>query len=99
MKILIDECLPKKLKNELLGYEVFTVREMGWTGKKNGELLKLMQGQIDVFITVDKNMRYQHQLEKFSIAFIVLFAQSNSFMSVQPLVPIILEKLSTIQVG
>jgi len=55
MKILIDECLPKKLKRELPNHDVATVREKGWQGKKNGVLLRLMSGAFDVFITVDKN--------------------------------------------
>jgi len=51
MKILIDESLPRKLKNELPGHAVSTVPEMGWAGKKNGELLRLMS-DFDVFITI-----------------------------------------------
>jgi predicted nuclease of predicted toxin-antitoxin system len=57
VKILIDECLPRKLKNALPDHEVKTVPEMGWAGKKNGELLKLMIGVFDVFITVDSNLK------------------------------------------
>ncbi len=56
MKMLIDECLPRKLKHELPGHEVRTVPEMGWAGKKNGELLRLMSGQFDVFVTIDRNL-------------------------------------------
>jgi len=43
MKILLDESLPLKLRTNLsIGHEVFTVRDKGWLGKKNGELLQLM---------------------------------------------------------
>jgi hypothetical protein len=42
MRILLDECVPRPLKRELTDYEVRTVVEMGWSGKKNGELLRLM---------------------------------------------------------
>jgi hypothetical protein len=41
MRVLLDECLPRKLKNDLSGHDVRTVPEMGWAGKKNGELLQL----------------------------------------------------------
>ena len=54
MKILFDECLPKKLKYELINQRNKTVPEMGWAGKTNGELISLAQRQFDVFITVDK---------------------------------------------
>jgi predicted nuclease of predicted toxin-antitoxin system len=42
MKLLLDENLPKKLKIDFQGHEVYTVRDMGWNGIKNGELLKLL---------------------------------------------------------
>ncbi len=43
MKILLDENLPRKLKADFgINYNVKTVRDMGWLGKKNGELLNLM---------------------------------------------------------
>ena len=39
MRILLDECVPRRLRAELTGHDVHTVPEMGWSGKKNGELL------------------------------------------------------------
>ena len=42
MRVLIDECLPKKLKREMLDHDVMTVQERGWSSKKNGELLQNM---------------------------------------------------------
>jgi len=63
MRILLDECAPKRIRCELAGHDVVTVVEMGWSGKKNGELLKLIAGEtFDVFITVDQNLRYQQNL-------------------------------------
>ena len=56
MRILIDECLPRKLKNELPTHNVSTVQEMGWSGIKNGALLRLMVEQFDVFVTIDGNL-------------------------------------------
>ena len=41
MKLLLDECLPRRLKRELLGHDVVTVPEMGWAGIKNGPLLAI----------------------------------------------------------
>lgn len=63
MKILLDECLPRKLKFELSGHEAYTVPQMGWASKKNGELLALMSEQFDVFLTVDSNMQHQQNLD------------------------------------
>lgn len=59
MKVLIDENLPRKLKGFLGNHEVFTVREMGWSGKSNGELLTLLQAEgFDVLITADRNLHF-----------------------------------------
>ena len=99
MKILLDECLPKRLKRELIGHEVQTVPEAGWAGKKNGVLLKLMISDFDVFITVDQNMEYQQALETLPIAFIVLVAHNNKLETLQPLMAQILLLLDTIKPG
>lgn len=58
MKVLLDECLPKKLKREVNGDVVKTVPEMGWAGKKNGVLLRLAEQEFDVLLTNDQNLEY-----------------------------------------
>lgn len=60
---------------------------MGWTGVKNGELLKLVEELFDVFITSDKNLRYQQNLADRKLAIILL--PSNQ-------VPIVVNLLSKI---
>jgi len=59
MRLLLDECLPRTLKKEFRDYKIRTVPEMGWAGKKNGELLRLAEKQFDVFITLDQNLQYR----------------------------------------
>jgi hypothetical protein len=39
LRVLLDECLPRKLKRAFTGYEAKTVAEAGWAGRKNGDLL------------------------------------------------------------
>jgi hypothetical protein len=99
MRILIDECLPRKLKRELPGHDVRTVPEMGWASKKNGDLLVLMSGQFDVFLTIDNNLQYQHSLTETSLAFIVLVAYNNKFATLTPLMSQVLKILEAIQPG
>ncbi|MBA3871096.1 MAG: DUF5615 family PIN-like protein [Anaerolineae bacterium] len=99
MKILLDECLPKRLKGELTGHDVQTVPEAGWAGKKNGVLLKLMVEVFDVFITVDQNMQYQQPLEDLPIAFVVLVARNNKLETLQPMMAQVLWLLNTIKSG
>lgn len=100
MKVLLDECLPKKLKRELSGHEGITVPENGWAGIKNGPLLRLIQkSDFDVFLTIDGNFQYQQNLSKIKIAIVVLSAPDNSFETLQPLMPKVLKALRMIEPG
>ncbi len=100
MKLLLDECIDRKLVREFVGYEVKTVPQMGWAGvKKNGELLALAEAKFDVFITVDRNLSFQQNLPQFDIAVIVLQAPSNRLADLKPLAPEILAILATVTKG
>lgn len=96
MKLLLDECLPRKLKGGLLGHEVKTVPEMGWAGIENGDLLPLIELKFDVFITIDGNMRYQQNMSGRSFSLIVLKAQDNTIETLLPLMTQVLEVLPSL---
>jgi hypothetical protein len=72
MKVLIDECLPRPLKSRLVGHDYRTVQELGWDGVKNGQLLLLAEKDFEVFLTGDKNLRYQQNLDTRQIAVVLL---------------------------
>ena len=100
MRLLLDECVPRKFKEELLGHEVSTAREMGWSGKRNGELLVLMrERRFEVFITVDQNVEFQQNVRASGIAVIVLAVRTNRLKELRPLAPAVLRMLSTITLG
>jgi len=99
MRLLLDECLPKKLKLELSEHDVVTVQEQGWSGKKNGELLKLTSGVFEVFITVDQNLRFQQNLVNLSLRIVVLVAPNNRLLTLKPLMPQVREALTKIKIG
>ncbi len=100
MRILLDECAPRPLKHELSDYEIRTVVEMGWSGKKNGELLSLMnQEGFTVLLTTDQNLRYQQNLDQAGVAIIVLVARSNRLSDLVPLVPGVRRVLGNIMPG
>jgi hypothetical protein len=99
MKVLLDECLPKKLKLEVNGDVVKTVPEMGWAGKKNGVLLRLAEQEFDVLLTNDQNLEYQQNLKSFNLAVIVLAAHTNDIEDMMPLMPAANEALKTIRAG
>ncbi len=88
MKLLLDENLPKRLKIDLSEHDTYTVRDKGWNGKKNGELLKLMlEDSFEVLITFDKNLQYQQNFSKYSLPVLVLNATDNSYLTLRLLVP------------
>ena len=95
MKILLDENLPKQLKADFgPDYEVKTVRDMGWLGKKNGELLGLIGfNGFDFFITIDKNLRYQQNLDRIEIKIFLLLAFNNRRETLQILVAKIKDRI------
>lgn len=77
MKVLLDECVPRKLRLELTEHAVLTVTEHGWSGIKNGKLLALAETEFEVFLTVDQNLKYQQNLKAFNIGVILLLARNN----------------------
>ncbi len=94
MKLLLDENLPKRLKQNFTDYEIFTIHDMLWTGKTNGELLKLMlTANFDVLITFDKNLQYQQNFLKYSIAVLVLNAKDNRYETLKEMIPKIKEAI------
>ncbi|MDM3857296.1 MAG: hypothetical protein PT120_20990 [Aphanizomenon gracile PMC649.10] len=100
MGVLLDECAPRPLKRELAEYDIKTVVEMGWSGKKNGELLRLMnQEGFTILLTTDQNLRYQQNLEQAGMAVVVLVAQSNKLADLLPLLPDARKVLNTIVPG
>jgi hypothetical protein len=66
---------------------------MGWATIRNSDLLLLAEGQFDAFVTVDRNLAFQRDLPRFSIAVIVLRARTNRLADLRPLVPQLLEAL------
>jgi predicted nuclease of predicted toxin-antitoxin system len=100
MRILLDECVPRPLKRELSNYDSQTVVEMGWAGKKNGELLNLMtRNGFTVLLTTDQNLRYQQNLRQAGVAVIVLLAPSNRLPDLLPLLPEACKVLDAIAPG
>ena len=99
MRILLDECLPKRLKRDFVGHDVASVPEMGWAGMSNGILLAAAQTDFDVFVTVDRNLSSQHDVSRFNIAVVVLIAKSNALAALQPLIAEVVTVLGALSPG
>ena len=87
MRVLLDECVPRNLKRELANHEVQTVTEHGWSGIKNGDLLKLAEAEFDIFLTVDQNLNFQQNLQNFDIGITLMVARNNRLKNLLPLIP------------
>jgi hypothetical protein len=95
MRLLLDECVPARLRKALPTHQVSTVPQEGWSGVKNGKLLLLAATKFDAFITVDKNLPYQQNTSTLPVAVFVLDALSNELPYLLPLVPALEAALSS----
>jgi len=88
MRLLLDENLPKRLKDDFPNHEVYTVRDKEWNGIKNGELLKLMiEDSFDALLTFDKNLQHQQNFSKYTLTVLVLTATINTYAELTKLTP------------
>ena len=97
MKILLDESVPHIVQTRLSHLTIRTVQDMGWTGTKNGELLRRAEAEFDVFVTADQQLRYQQNLSGRKLAIIVI--PTNQVRIVAALLPAIEEGMKRAQSG
>lgn len=72
MRILFDQGTPAPLRRVLAEHHVSIAFELGWSTLENGELLERAEGQFDLLITTDQNLRYQQNLAGRRLAILVL---------------------------
>lgn len=99
MRVLLDESLPVDFAAELKGHDVQTVRDQGWTGLLNGELLRRARERFDVFVTMDRNLPHQQNLRAIGMPVVLVLAKSNRLPDLRPLVPGILEAINAVKTG
>jgi hypothetical protein len=99
MKLLLDECVVRDLKKDLVGHQVSTVVEAGLGGLENGRLLRAASRKFDVFITVDRNLPFQQNIALLQISVLILIAPGITYADLRPLIPKVLKQLSVVQPG
>lgn len=105
MKVFLDNCLPRTLKPHLdATHHIEHARDRQWGGLSNGDLLREVEAEFDVFITVDRTQRKQQEEQKkgyedYQLAFIVLRVFSNRLEQILPFANEINATLAVIQTG
>jgi hypothetical protein len=99
VRVVLDNCVPRRLRRRVVGHNVRTVGELGWGDTDDGRLLDLLADGCDAFVTVDQNLPYQQRLAHRPFAVIVLCAKSNRLADLEPLAPALLDALSRAMPG
>lgn len=99
MRVFLDECVDWRLARDIVGHDVKTARQMGWTTIQNGALLALASDHFDVFVTVDRNLSFQQNLSAFSISVVVLQARTNRLAELRQLLPGLLAAIDSARPG
>ncbi|MCW1924299.1 hypothetical protein OKA05_17165 [Luteolibacter arcticus] len=98
-RVILDECLPRKLKRVLGNESVQTAHEAGLSGMKNGRLIAAIQGNFDVFVTVDKSLRHKQNLSTLSFGIVLIRVPSNAIEDLLPLATALRSAIAGVSAG
>ena len=101
MRILLDENFPVDFAELLVGNEVAVthVHSLGWSGIKNGELLRRAYSVCEVFVTLDRNLEFQQNIKVLPFGIVVVCVRSNRIADLAPHITSILEAASRVAPG
>jgi predicted nuclease of predicted toxin-antitoxin system len=99
MKILLDECLPRRLKDRFSGHDCHTVPRHCLAAKRTANSSQLQSVRGLIFLTMDKGLQYEQNLAGRQIAVIILRAKSNRLADLVPLVEACLTQMRSIKPG
>lgn len=99
MRVILDECLPRRLLRDFSNHLVTTVPRQGWAGVTNGALLKQVQDEFDVFVTMDSNIVHQQNLDGLKTCLVVLHAVNSRYETLQPMLLQIQDAISKASPG
>lgn len=99
MRLLLDACVPERLRHHLTPHDIQTARYALLDGLLDAALLDAMEGKFDILVTCDRGILWQQNMQGRSVAIAVLTASSNRLPDLLPLVPALLAALDVIQPG
>lgn len=99
MRILLDECVHAGVKRAFLGHEVRTVGEIGRRSTTDSGLLDAVHRSFDVFVTIDRKLPIQQQIQRLSLGVILVRVRNNTLDSYRPLFPRLAKAAEAIRPG
>ena len=99
MRVILDECLPRRLLRDFPDHSTTTVPRQGWAGLTNGALLERVEPEFDVFVTMDSNIVHQQNMSQLKVCLIVLHGLNSRYETLQPLLPQIREAIKQAEPG
>src|SRR5437016_13862206 len=99
MRILLDECVPARLKEMFSGHAAQTVPQVGWRSSKDQPLLEGVQDRYDVFVTVDRNLEKEYDLATYRMGFVVIRLPNNRLESFERVRTEILKAIENVKRG
>ncbi len=98
MKILLDECVTKRLLPLLNDHDVFTVIQQKWNGLRNGQLMtKAVEEHFDLLLTIDKNLVHQQNIGKYNLIVVVIDSPSSTIESIKEYLPSFRKQLAAFE--
>ena len=98
-QVLFDENMPRKLRRDLPEFVIRTAQQEGYSGFKNGELLRRAMSGFDVLVTIDQRMRYQQDIPKFNIGVVAIEVPDTRLIFLRALVPEIRDAIDRVKPG
>ena len=100
MKIIIDECLPKRMLQFFPNDQAYTVPQIGLNGVSDSELLNILEEKkIDVFVTIDGNIEYQQQFHNRVFGTVIIRSPSNRYLDLLSLKEKIVDSTKNVSPG
>ena len=99
MRILLDENFPVDFAKLFPDHDIQTVHSLGWSGIKNGELLRRAHSVCDVFVTLDRNLEFQQNIKMLPFGVVVVRSASNRMSDLIPHISSIIAAASKVSPG
>lgn len=99
-RLLLDECVDRRLRRSLVGHQTATVQEMGWSARSDRDVLTLAADEgFESVITVDRNLPFQQHVDELPLCVIVIHGRSSRLVDLMELLPKLLAALDHLRPG